>query len=407
MIDTLMNLPKFKKYTKTLDFIGTGYLSLGKVQIGPWQNWVYTNSEEGLRLRFDLGTNYKFNDKVTFHGYGAYGFSDKKWKGEFDVFYLPKKHPRTFLFASYVNDFDYGQNYFDEISSDNIFALAVRKPGVPIKFIKLEETRLDLFKEWNSGFSIMLSARRRQYDPVRNLPDKSYFTTPAGEVLNAFETSIRLRYAYLEKFLENNFYRTSLGSPYPIVELKYTKGISGVLNSSYNFQKLSAGISNFKKIPPLGTLYFNLFAGKTYGTIPYMFLDVAPGNEISYYNKYAFNMMNKYEFVHDQYAGVNVEHNFGPGLFRFIPVTRKLKFRQLWTAKALLGSLTQENKQLNFVGDYPFQSLDGRTYLELGTGVDNILKVLRIDFIWRVSPNTVSKYSSNNFGVFGSFRLAF
>jgi len=407
MIDTLMNLPKFKKYTKALDFIGTGYLSLGKVQIGPWQNWVYTNSEEGLRLRFDLATNYKFNNKITFHGYAAYGFADKKLKGEFDIFYLPKKHPRTFLFASYVNDFDYGQNYFDEISSDNIFALAVRKPGVPIKFIKLEETRLDLFKESNAGFSVMLSGRRRQYDPVRNLPDKIYFSTSAGEALNAFETSIRLRYAYLEKFLENNFYRSSLGSPYPIVELKYTKGISGVLNSSYNFHKLSAGISNFQKIPPFGTLYFNVFAGKTYGTLPYMFLDVAPGNEISYYNKYAFNMMNKYEFVHDQYAGINVEHNFGTGLFRFIPFTRKLKFRQLWTAKALLGSLTEDNQRLNFVGDFPFQSLDGRTYLEVGTGVDNILKVLRLDFVWRVSPNQVSKYSSRDFGVFGSFRLAF
>ncbi|MFN2438137.1 MAG: DUF5686 family protein [Chitinophagaceae bacterium] len=407
MIDTLMNLPKFKKYTKAIDFIGTGYLSLGKVQIGPWQNWVYTNSEEGLRLRFDLATNYKFNEKVTFHGYAAYGFADKKWKGEFDVFYLPQRHPRVFLFASYVNDFDYGQNYFDEISSDNIFALAVRKDGVPIKYIRLAEKRLDFFKEWNSGFSIMLSSRHRQYDPVRNLPDKSYFTTPAGEALNAFETSIRLRYAYLERFLENNFYRASLGSPYPIVELKYTKGISGVFNSSYNFQKLSAGISNFQKIPPFGTFYFNLFAGKTYGTLPYMYLDVAPGNEISYYNKYAFNMMNKYEFVHDKYAGVNLEHNFGPGLFRFIPITRKLKFRQLWTAKALWGSLTDRNKQLNFVGDYPFQSLDGRTYLELGTGVDNILKVLRLDFVWRVSPNTVSKYSSRDFGVFGSFRLAF
>ncbi|MBD0333426.1 MAG: carboxypeptidase-like regulatory domain-containing protein, partial [Chitinophagaceae bacterium] len=213
--------------------------------------------------------------------------------------------------------------------------------------------------------------------------------------------------AYLEKFLENYFYRTSLGSPFPIVELKYTKGFSGILNSSYDYKKLTASVSNYKKIPPLGSLYFNVFAGKTYGTIPYMFLDVAPGNEIYYYNRYAFNMMNKYEFIHDKYAGFNIEHNFGPGLFRFIPVTRKLKFRQLWTAKALWGSLSNENKTLNFVGDYPFQSLNGRTYLELGTGVDNVLKVLRLDFLWRVSPNQVSKYSTNNFGVFGSFRLAF
>ena len=407
MIDTLMMMPRFKRYTNIINFVGTGYLSVGNYQIGPWQNWVYTNSQEGLRLRFDLGTNHHFSNKFIFHGYGAYGFGDHKWKGEFDGMYLIKKHPRAYVYASYVNDFDYGQNYYDEISSDNIFALAIRKNNVPIKFIQLKEKRVDVFKEWDPGISFLASVRHKEYDPKRNLPDKEYFLTGAGEALNTLETSIRIRFAYLEKFLENSFYRTSLGSPLPIVELKYTKGVSGFFKSNYDYHKLSAGISDYQTIPPFGSLYYNVFAGKTFGTLPYMFLDVAPGNEIYYYNRYAFNMMNRYEFIHDRYAGFNIEHNFGNGLFRFIPLTRKLKFRQFWTAKGLWGSLSPQNKQLNFVGDFPFQSLDGRTYLELGTGVDNIFKVLRVDFIWRALPESVIKTNSKRFGVFGSFRLAF
>ena len=66
-----------------------------------------------------------------------------------------------YVFGSYVNDFDYGQNYFDEISSDNIFALAISKPGVPIKFVRLQEERLDFFAETNSGFSALVSTRRK------------------------------------------------------------------------------------------------------------------------------------------------------------------------------------------------------------------------------------------------------
>jgi hypothetical protein len=119
-------------------------------------------------------------------------------------------------------------------------------------------------------------------------------------------------------------------------------------------------------------------------------------------------MMNRYEFIHDQYAGINWEHNFGNGIFRFIPITRKLGFRQFWTAKTLWGGLSNNNRQLNFINGIPFQSLDGRTYLELGTGVDNILKVLRVDFIWRATPTSVSTfYSGKRFGVFGSFRFSF
>lgn len=410
MIDTLVAMPQFKRYTNIINFIGTGYYDIGNYQIGPWQNWIYSNSQEGLRLRFDLGTNRRFSKDVIFHGYAAYGFGDRKWKGEFDAMYLFNRHPRMYVYGSFVNDFDYGQNYYDEISTDNIFALAIRKNGVPIKFIRLKEERLDLFKEWNPGFSILVSSRRKQYEPVRNLPEKFYFVTGHGEALSSFETSIRLRFAYLEKFLENTFYRSSLGSPLPIVEVKYTKGVSGILNSSYDYHKISAGISDHVKIPPLGNLYLNAFAGKTFGTLPYMFLDVAPGNEIYYYNRYAFNMMNRYEYIHDRYAGFNIEHNVGNGLFRFLSLTRKLKFRQFWTAKGLWGNLSPENKALNFVGNYPLRSLDGKTYVEVGTGVDNIFKVLRVDFLWRILPYETSangNYGDSNFGVFGSFRLAF
>jgi len=151
-------------------------------------------------------------------------------------------------------------------------------------------------------------------------------------------------------------------------------------------------------------MYFSVFGGRTFGTLPYVLLDIAPGNELYYYNKYAFNLMNKYEFIGDKYVGVNIEHNIGNGLFRFIP---KLKFRQLWTAKVLWGSLSDENVALNFKEGGNFQTLNGRTYMELGTGVDNILHVLRIDFIWRVFPATLDKASDHPFGIFGSFRLSF
>ncbi|MFL5787493.1 MAG: carboxypeptidase-like regulatory domain-containing protein, partial [Flavisolibacter sp.] len=166
-------------------------------------------------------------------------------------------------------------------------------------------------------------------------------------------------------------------------------------------------ISDSRNIAPFGSISYNLFWEKTYGTLPYMFLNVAPGNEIYYYNPYAFNMMNKYEYIHDKDMGINFEHNIGNGLFRLIPLTRKLKFRQFWTAKAMWGTLSPENKLLNFVGGYPFKSLDGGTYLEFGTGIDNIFKVLRFDFIWRVLPEQTPAYNTSKFGVFGSFHLTF
>ncbi len=408
-IDTLLNLPAFKRTTRIIDFLATGYLNIGNFQIGPWQNWITGNAEEGLRLRFDFGTNRRFNKKLILHGYAAYGFGDKKWKGRADALWLINKNPRNTIFASYTRDFDRAQTYYDEISQDNIFALAIRKNTVPIKFLFLEEEKLEFFHEWHNGFSVTLGGARKRFEPIRNLPTIDIFKGSTGEPLNTFETSVKFRFAFLEKFLESTFYRSSIGSPYPITELRITKGLSGFMHSSYDYTKASLSISDYLKIPPYGSIYYNVFGGKTFGTLPFVLLDVTPGNEIYYYNKYAFNLMNRFEYLHDRYAGINFEHNIGNGIFRFIPLTRKLKFRQFWNTKLLWGSLSDANRAFNMpaTSDYKFESLDGRTYMEVGTGIDNIFKVFRLDFIWRILPQPLPPEQVKRFGVFFSFRLAF
>jgi Family of unknown function (DUF5686) len=407
MVDTLMKMPQFHTYANVLNFIGTGYLDIGNYQIGPWYNWIYSNELQGLRLRFDLGTNKGFNKNLILHGYLAYGFGDNVWHQEADAMYVFHRNPRMTLYGMYRQDLDYGQQYYDEITSDNIFAIAVRKPNVPIKFINLTEQKLEWFNEWLNGFSITLTADHKVYNPELNLAPISDFEKGTGNPMNGFEFAINLRFAFLEKFFENNFYRTSLGSDYPIIDVKYTRGIPGILGSTLTYNKIFVSISDIIKVPPIGTVYYDFFGGKTSGVQPYPFLNIAPGNETYYYNKYAFSLMNKYEYLHDQFLGVNFEHNIGSGIFRFTGITRKLKWRQFYTVKLLWGHLSPENTAYNNNADYQFRSLDGRTYMEVGTGVDNIFKFCRVDFIWHVLPGGQNLSYQQQFGVFGSFRFSF
>ncbi len=179
------------------------------------------------------------------------------------------------------------------------------------------------------------------------------------------------------------------------------------MNSGYDYSKLTFSISDYLKIPPAGNIYYNSYAGRVWGTLPYMLLAIAPGNEIYYYNKYAFNLMERYEYVFDRYAGLNIEHNLGTGLFRFIPQNKKLKWRQFWNAKMLWGSLGTENAALNIRSGLPFTSLYDKTYMEIGTGIDNIFRFFRIDLVWRVMPNPMAVESYKRFGIFGSFRFSF
>jgi hypothetical protein len=409
LLDTLQSMPLFKKYSNTINFITTGTKWIGNVEIGPWYNWISGNSVEGTRLRFDLGTNTGFHKKMYLHGYLAYGTKDRELKGKMEMLYILKKEPRMWIYAGFTKDYDNGQVYYDEVSQDNIFSLAIRKPNVPNKFLFINEKRVEFFKEWSSGFSVQTGLIQKEFEPIRNLPSKNDFVTdkPAYKPLNNFESFIKIRFAYLERFLEGNYYRSSLGSPYPIAELKWNHGFQGILGSAYQYNKLNFSISDYFKTPPLGSIYYNIFAGKVFGKLPFMLLEVHPGNEIFYYNKYAFNMMNRFEYISDQYAGINVEHNVGNGLFKFIPITRKLKFRQFWNAKVLWGSLSEDNKAINLLSGTTFKTLEDQSYIELGTGVDNIFKFLRIDCVWRVTPRLPTDQKFQRFAVFGSFRVTF
>ncbi len=409
-IDTLLKMPSFQRTTKMLYFIGTGWYNIGKFEIGPWYNWMTYNQYEGFRTRFDLGTNTELSKTMYLHGYLAYGFKDRELKYKADALFILQRNPRIKLYLSHKYDFDRGQTYYDEISQDNIFALAIRKNGVPIKFLMTRESEFNFHKEWLSGFSFELGGKHRQFIPKLNLPHQSgYPSLGKDSSITGTELSVKLRYAYLEKFLEGNYLRYSLGSKYPIVELKFTKGFKGALGAQYNYEKLTGSISDWTKVSPFGEIYYNVFAGKTWGTLPYMLLDIAPGNEIHYYNRYAFNLMNRFEYIHDRYAGINFEHNFGNSIFKFFPGTRKLKLRQFWTAKVLIADLSEANKNYNFnhANPYPFETLDGKTYIEMGTGVDNIFRLFRFDLVWRISPTPFPEERVRKLAAFFSFRLAF
>ena len=406
-VDKVLELPKFKKLERTLKFIGAGYKEIGKLEIGPWFNWISADSLQGTRLRFDLGTNTTFSKNIYLHGYGAYGFRDKKFKGMAEVFWIFKRAPRRIrLYLAYTNDIDYGISQVGEVSQDNIFSIAIRKKNTNRKFIGVKDMRFEFFNEWGKGFSTEWFFAHRQYDPLRNLPAKTNFPVKSGASLTNFEIALKIRWAYLEKFLEDDYFRYSLGTKYPVIEIMAAQGIPGVFKSAYSYTKLYAAVKDRIKISPYGSLAYKVYGGTIIGTVPYTFLENHPGNDLFYYDANSFNLMTRFEYLSDKYAGINLEHNIGSGLFRFIPLTRKLKWRQLWNVKALFGSLSAANTKLNNTSG-TFKTLNNHPYIEVGTGIDNIFKLFRLDFVWRLSPSSPPAAKASKFGVFGSFSFQF
>ncbi len=410
MVDTITQMPITTYYKKLFTFLASGVKDIGPIELGPYFYIYSRNPVEGNRFRLSLGTPRSIKDAhVT--GFLAYGDRDNKFKYGFTGLWLLGRHPRMYLYGYYVHDIDQTTNYYDQVGSDNIFSALFRKPGVPWKLAFSDDQRLEFYKEYFNGFSHKLILEHRQFTPYAPLPSRNIFVNDRGDSSRSVissEVGLELRYAYKEKYLEGQYLRVNIGSKYPVVDIEAHAGIKGVLNSAYAYQRARLSITESINIPPLGHLYYNVFAGKYFGTLPYPLLEIHPGNEYLYYNKYAFQMMNTYEFISDKYAGFNLEHTIGGGIFNYIPLLKKLKFRQFWTAKGVVGSLSPENTRLNTEKGFPFRTLKGSPYLELGTGVSNIFKIFRIDIDWRVAPSpSGDENKTRYFGIFGSVLFQF
>ena len=406
VLDTLEKNKTYIHYRNAVTFFTTSVKDIGNIRIGPYYYWYTSNYWEGNRVRFDVSTNRGFNNHLYLHGYLAYGFKDAAFKGKAEVMYLFSRSPRKYISISYKKDLDNGQVYYDQISSDNIFAYLLRKPGIPFKYQLIETKRVEYYTESHNGLGFGITASNRVFTPLLNLPAKDLFPVKEGEALNSTDVQLHFHYAYQERTYDENFDRYTLGSDYPIVDFNFTHGFKNILNSAYQYNRVDFTVHDYLKLAPYGELYYNFFAGKVWGALPYQLLATQPGNEWYYYSRNSFNLMRRFEYITDRYAGFNFEHDIGSGLFRYTNITRKLKLRQFWEVKGVVGDLSDANKQINFVGDYPFKSLDKKLYMEVGTGIDNILKFFRVDFIWRVMPTPLPVNPKERFGVFFGFRIS-
>ena len=132
-------------------------------------------------------------------------------------------------------------------------------------------------------------------------------------------------------------------------------------------------------------------------------MSVIPGNQTYFSIDNTFNNLNFYEFVTDEYATLQWNHNFNGRFFSRIPFMRKLNWREIIAVKAVYGTISDANKAINASG--LIYKAPEKPYFEYSAGIGNIFKVLRIDFSWRGNYRNLPE--SPNFTVKGSFGFYF
>lgn len=401
-VDSLNNFKPFRRVVRTARLLLEGYRPIGGFDLGPVNTFYSFNPIEGLRIRVGGRTNVKFSPHLQLEGYGAYGFKDEKVKGFVGLRYNFANQP--FLHFP-VNQFRVW--YQDEIKipgqalqfvqEDNIF-LSIKR-GVNNKMIYTRTIGTEYAQEYRTGFSFSFSAKNQQQSPAGVL---LFDYDNKGETLyrkhiTSTELGLTLRYAPNEKFSQGATYRTPILTKYPILQLSYSKGIKGVLNSEYDFHSVNFKGEKVFYLSPFGYSDLIIEGGRTFGKVPYPLLTVHRANQTYAYQMEAYNLMNFLEFVSDKYASINYFHNFGGFFLGRVPLLKKLKWREIITFKSLWGGLdadsrpSSENGLLRFPVDEKGQSLtytlEKKPYIETSIGIGNIFRFVRVDYVRRLNYN--------------------
>ena len=227
--------------------------------------------------------------------------------------------------------------------------------------------------------------------------------------LNSFnktELGVQLRYAPGERAYNGRAGRESpfnLSKDAPIFKISHQMGFKGLGGDyRYNHTEISAEkriwLSSFGHIDAL------VKAGKVWDKVPFPLLILPNTNQSLTIQPEAFNMMNAMEFVTDQYVSWYLTYYLKGWILNRIPVVKWLKLREVVSFSGVYGNLTDKNNPDLTPGLFRLpdgtMEMGNTPYMEFSVGLENILKVLRVDYYRRLT------YLDNPGIKKGGFRIA-
>lgn len=384
MVDSIKNVPLYKTVVEYVYMFYYGYRDLGKIELGPYYSLISSNKVEGYRARIGGRTTLKFNPNLRFTGYGAYGFGDREFKYGGGIEYFFSKKPRSMISLQGQHDYELLGKSSNAFTRDNFLTSVLSKNAfTKLNMIDRIEARYD--KDWVHGLSNQFSVTSSNIMSGPFVP----FIDPSGNIVPSVRTGeikLNTRYAPKETIVSDGFERNTFGIFNPVFNFGITAGVNGFLGGNYDYLKLDMNFSDKIALNPVGYLSYYLQAGRIWGNVPFPLMKIHEGNETYAFDTYAFNLMNYQEFVSDTYLSLFLEHHFQGFFLNKIPLFKRLKWREVVGVRSLIGSY-DATQHTGLVLPKGMTGLRSTPYTEFSAGVENILKVIRVDAVWRYNYN--------------------
>ena len=390
MVDSIKNVPLYKDFYALADMVVNGFLNTKYVGFGPYSSLYSFNELEGDRVQLGIRTTKKLSRRFRIMGYAAYGFKDKTLKGGGTFEYMFDNQPTRKLTLSYKHDVMQLGKGPSIYGSGGLMSSVLAKANSQ-KMSMVNDYSLSYQHEWSQNFNTIAALESRRVFSNMFVP----MVSPGGYRFNSVgynQAHLQLRFSKDEIVTRGVFDKHYIYSKYPVVTVDLIGSTKGIGKNEYSYFRPELSLHYTLTLPPLGLSKFDFNTGTIVGRVPYPMLKIHEGNGTYTFSRNSFACMDYYEFASDLWATLFWEHNFKGFFLGKIPLLRRLQWREVASLRAAYGTIRKENNGIfgeqrsGAVMLFP-QGMNklNRPYVEMGVGVTNIFRFLRIDAFWRMT----------------------
>jgi hypothetical protein len=311
-----------------------------------------------------------------------YGFSNRHLNTIGSLGVRPQKnsfnHYLEFSGGKRVSQFNQ-ENPIDHLTN-TIYTLFVKR-----NYMKIYENwfgRLEYNGSLENGWKWKLNSTYENRIPVENTTDYSFgkrdkiflpnhpyeLAIVPFEKHQALVTSVTVSFQPGQYYIQLPDNKISMGSKYPTLELFYSKGIKNILGSDVDFDKWKFSVYDNMNFKMAGEFRYRISVGGFLNSNQVEIPDFTHfnGNQTFrlYNNLNSFQLAPYYRYSNTKpfFTTLHVEHHFNGLITNKIPMLNRLKWN------LVTGTNTFYVNRSNY-------------YVEAFAGVENILKIFRVDFV--------------------------
>ncbi|MRT92628.1 DUF5686 family protein [Ancylomarina sp. 16SWW S1-10-2] len=315
VIDSIGKRYKFDAALLVVEKLADNKITFKFMDIDITKSLIY-NQFEGMRLGLGAYTNDKVLKNLSVGGFFGYGLGDHQWKygGEFAL-KLNRDKEIEIKGKHQHNLKEPGGLTLNSINTVNVFDTKIYFAS---QMDKIKQNSISI------GFRTLKYAKFNfELNHTKVSPQYDYQFQPneLQTITNYTNCDIRikLKFAYKEKFVNSLKKRMSVGTKYPVLLLSYTKGIKGLYNSEFNFNKIEARIEQSFLSKNIGKTTFRIDGGFIDKALPYGLLFTGEGSydkNLPLFLANYFQTVRPYEFLSDRFVNIHFSHNFGSLLYK-------------------------------------------------------------------------------------------